>query len=123
MTSSGSPSVLTLREAARQAVERDSLRSVAAQIGMSPMGLSHFLEGGQPYKPTLRKLRHWFIQHGASLPSFEAEARRAAVHALLESYPAAVQRELYPRVLRLLEQAHRPVPPWLAQLLRELHDQ
>ena len=46
MASPFSPSVSTLREAVRQAVERDSLRSVAAQIGMSPMGLSHFLDGG-----------------------------------------------------------------------------
>jgi len=37
-----------------------SLRQTAREVGMSPTGLSNFLNGAKPYTPTVRKLRKWY---------------------------------------------------------------
>src|SRR3954462_11299295 len=55
-----------LREMAAARVEHTSLRGVAREIGMSPTGLKKFLMGTAPYSPTLRRLRKWYLQHGAN---------------------------------------------------------
>ncbi|HWK90336.1 MAG TPA: DUF433 domain-containing protein [Longimicrobium sp.] len=49
-----------LREVVRSHVNRTSLRAVARQVGMSPSGIHKFLQGSQPYSPTLRRLRSWY---------------------------------------------------------------
>lgn len=54
-----------LRESAQARVENTSLRSVAREIGMSPTGLKKFLQGTSPYSPTLRRMRHWYVQYAA----------------------------------------------------------
>lgn len=51
------------REAVAEAVEQGSLRRVAREIGMSPTGLKKFLDGTDPYGPTLRKLVPWWERH------------------------------------------------------------
>ncbi|HEX8831800.1 MAG TPA: hypothetical protein VF705_11570, partial [Longimicrobium sp.] len=53
--------VEAIREAARLATEASSLRAVARAVGMSPMGLRHFLDGRRPYTVTLRKLTMWYV--------------------------------------------------------------
>jgi hypothetical protein len=50
-----------IRNSVQQAVQEGSLRSVARQIAMSPMGLQHFLNGVTPYRATARKLRRWYV--------------------------------------------------------------
>src|SRR3712207_8645938 len=37
---------------------------VSRQAGMSASGLQKFLEGGQPYTATRRRLERWFVLHG-----------------------------------------------------------
>jgi hypothetical protein len=52
--------VQAIRDAARYAVARTSLRAVAQQIPMSPMGLQQFINGASPYQATVRKLASWY---------------------------------------------------------------
>jgi hypothetical protein len=54
--------VSVLRRAVEQTVERSSLRQVARDVGMSPMGLKHLMAGANPYSPTLRRLKRWYLQ-------------------------------------------------------------
>ena len=42
-------------------IERTTLRAVARKVGMSPTGLTKFLDGGQPYGPTVARLRRWYF--------------------------------------------------------------
>jgi hypothetical protein len=55
-------SLSLLRESATRAVQESSLRAVARTIGMSPMGLQHFLNGTQPYRGTLKKINLWYLR-------------------------------------------------------------
>lgn len=55
-------SVSLLRESAARAIEETSLRAVARAIGMSPMGLQHFVNGTRPYRGTLRKINLWYLR-------------------------------------------------------------
>jgi hypothetical protein len=55
-----------LREALRQHLETHSLRQVSREIGMSPTGVSNFVNGSEPYVPTIRKLRAWRAAHPAA---------------------------------------------------------
>jgi hypothetical protein len=59
----------TLRWAVEQAVQNSSLRTVARDVGMSPMGLRNFITGMTPYHVTLRKLSAWYLR---SLPRDES---------------------------------------------------
>lgn len=54
-----------LREALREHLETNSLRQASREIGMSPTGLSNFVNGSEPYVPTIRKLRAWRAAHPA----------------------------------------------------------
>src|SRR5215212_7633430 len=47
------------RNAVRSYLGRVSLREAAREIGMSPTGLRKFADGGEPYAPTVHKLREW----------------------------------------------------------------
>lgn len=51
-----------IRNALRLAIERTSLRGVAAQVGMSPTGLQEFVDGSSPYGKTRAKVRTWFYR-------------------------------------------------------------
>ena len=51
------------RLALAAAIRRSSLRAVAATLGMSPTGLSQFVEGTQPYAKTIDKVRRWFLRN------------------------------------------------------------
>lgn len=55
--------VQRLREHARRTVEQRSLRLVARDVSMSPMGLRRFIVGeGTPAGRTLRHLRAWYVR-------------------------------------------------------------
>ena len=90
-----------LRSHAAGAVAAGSLRGCAREIGMSAPGLQHFLDGGLPRRPTLRKLAEWYSLRqvgraerspmaplvGLALlvePLADAEARRAASAEMVE---------------------------------------
>lgn len=48
------------RIALESEIERTTLRAVARKLGMSPTGLTKFLNGGNPYGPTVARLRKWY---------------------------------------------------------------
>jgi hypothetical protein len=52
-----------IRAALWRYLDGESLRQTAREVGMSPTGLSNFLNGAQPYTPTVRKLRKWYEEH------------------------------------------------------------
>lgn len=58
----------TYRSALRQYIWENSLRQAAREVGMSPTGLSQFIDGAEPYIPTVRKLRAWYMSHSTHLP-------------------------------------------------------
>lgn len=111
--------VEAIREAARLATEATSLRATARAIGMSPMGLRHFLDGRRPYTATLRRLTLWFIAHGAEGGAPE-ELIRAAMGVLLEGLPASGRERGRQALLEVVERMHRQAgtqpPAWLAAL-------
>lgn len=53
----------TYRVALEAAIARSSLRAVAAAVGMSPTGLTQFIEGTKPYGKTVEKVGRWFRQN------------------------------------------------------------
>ena len=54
--------VASLRAEIGLAIESTSLRSVAREVGMSPMGLRNFVAGTTPYPPTWRRLNDWYLR-------------------------------------------------------------
>ena len=54
-----------LREAVRVRVASSSLRLAAGEIGIAHTTLNGFLNGTQPYGPTLAKLSAWYEQSPA----------------------------------------------------------
>jgi AcrR family transcriptional regulator len=114
--------VEAIREAARLAVEETSLRAVARAVGMSPMGLRHFLDGRAPYSATLRKLNVWYVLHQAERHGFSASAAMGAIALLLDGIPEPLRDLAMARVLRELWEVHVQAgstpPGWLQELRR-----
>lgn len=54
------PDLERYRIALKDAVSLTSLRAVARAVGMSPTGLTKFLDGTNPYGPTLERVRTWY---------------------------------------------------------------
>ena len=116
----GRPPVEAIRHAAGVAVEATSLRSVAAQVGMSPTGLRHFLNGRTPYSATLRKLTAWFVRHEAERQGFSAPVAQASLSVLLEAIPEGAREAAAADLLGWLAAEHQrrktEPPPWLKAL-------
>lgn len=116
--------VEVIRREALLACDAASLRSVAGDVGMSPMGLRSFLQGdNQPQKRTLRKLNLWYARRAESrLAEGEAEARSALI-VLAGFYPPADRSRVAARVLDVMEdeflESEMTPPPWLVALRRE----
>lgn len=116
-----------MREAAWSRVRNTSLRGVAREIGMSPTGLKKFLQGTSPYAPTVRRLRHWYVQYAAlaegALARPDAEA---ALAVLVHDLPPAPQRETADGMLDCLgrgyERSGKPRPGWMADLRHAYQD-
>lgn len=107
-----SPEVLeAIREEARGAVERFSLRVVAGQIGMSHTGLRDFIREGNPRNPqgrTQRALLDWALERGVELPArgaLGAPDRKTGKLSL--SVPPRAYQLIY-EYCRLLEDAEVP---------------
>jgi hypothetical protein len=118
---SRSATVRHLRDAARARVENSSLRGVAREIGMSPMGLRNFLHGTEPYAPTLRRLRNWYVRHGALRSgAVHTEDATAALAVLVHDLAPAPRQEAAFTVLdavgRGYEQSGVVKPAWVAAL-------
>ena len=112
-----------LRAAAADKVRRSTLRSAAREIGMSPTGLKKFIEGTDPYGPTLRRLRKWYVHHSTPPIEVERDDVTAALSVLTFDLPAAPRRETADNMLDCLGQGYdasgRARPHWVAEL-REL---
>jgi hypothetical protein len=109
-----------IRDAAALAVERESLRKVARQVGLSPNGLKQFLSGRRPYTSTEQKLNAWYAAHGRDHGGggSRLDSARAAVAILLEDFPAQRRAAMEARIYDLLAAGHREdrrePPEWLA---------
>lgn len=71
------------RLALEDAIQRSSLRAVARGVGMSPTGLTKFLDGTKPYGPTVERLRNWYYTmagiHRTPPGEIAAQLRRLVV--------------------------------------------
>ena len=59
-------SLATLRAAAKKHADATSLRSAAADIGLSFTGFRAFLAGGKPHPKTRARLVSWYVEHRKS---------------------------------------------------------
>jgi hypothetical protein len=111
--------VEAIREAVRLAVAETSLRAVARQVGLSPMGLHNFLAGRNPYTATLRKLTLWYAEHGTRHGAPEHTVH-AALEVLLEGLPEKGRERGKAALLGVIERMHREArtrpPTWLTAL-------
>lgn len=55
-----------LRAAVRQRIADAGLRSTARELGMSPGGVRKFVDGTQPYGPTVDRLLAWYGEDDAA---------------------------------------------------------
>ncbi len=109
-------------ERARDAV---SLRSVAREIGITPMGLHYFLLGqGKQQASTVRKLNEWYVRRMATRPPEGEDEARAALTILAAYYPQAQRLRALNRVLDSMEREFRDsgmeTPAWLPRLRSEI---
>lgn len=114
-------SIRHVREVAAAHVENTSLRGVAREIGMSPMGLRNFIRGTDPYSPTLRRLRNWYVRHAAARPAnVQMEDATAALAVLVHDLDIAPRRQaaviVLDAVARGYDQSGVMKPSWLAEL-------
>lgn len=110
--------VSVLREAAQRRVDDTSLRTAAAEIGVSYSGLRTFLKGTEPYAPTLAKLRAWYAQtvEGRAMTP---ERARAMLAALVEPLPPERREEAVRELVARLLESYRTagaVPGWLEKI-------
>lgn len=56
-----------IRRALQLYLDEASLRQAAREVGMSPTGLSKFLDGAEPYARTVKKLRAWYTAQGVGM--------------------------------------------------------
>jgi len=108
-----------LRAAAKRAVDETSLRKVAKDVGLSPMGLSLFLTGEteQPYPPTMRKLEEWYARDAARSRGTDSETAAAALFLLVSGLPQERSEAARQSILEVLREnytiAKVPPPDWL----------
>ena len=112
-----------LRDAARQAVARASLRQVARAIGISPPGLRLFLDGSAPRRATQQKLVEWYVR-GIQAQDIAADVATIAMALLLARLPdgavkLATEREVLVAIRSGHEKAGISPPEWVRTLPKE----
>lgn len=119
------PSVEAIRYAAQRAVERTSLRSVAAAMDMAVSWLNAFVEGKETAlrSQTRKKLREWYVRAAPGLAEQDADTAAAALAFLAGGLlDEAERRAAYSRLLQALARAYAdagPLPDWIRTLLDE----
>ena len=112
-----------IRETARAAVRRESLRGVAARISVSPTGLQGFLDGAVPYGRTMDHLRAWYASYATHTP-LPPTALADFVAMLTRAIPSRLQATACEEVLATLERVHEragvDVPAWLPRVRERL---
>lgn len=110
--------VPTLRAAAQNRVEQTSLRAVARGVGMTPSGLSKFLEGGEPLRRTIRLLEAWYVRSQADsadgIPS--AASAAAAIRVLAVCCVPEARGEFVDRLLADVRKLSEGGVDWRASL-------
>jgi hypothetical protein len=110
-----------VREVAAARVANTSLRGVAREIGMSPMGLRNFIHGTDPYSPTLRRLRNWYVRYAAERAgTVQLEDATAALSVLVHDMDSAPRRETAVIVLDAVARGYDlsgvTKPAWVMEL-------
>jgi hypothetical protein len=105
ITTDSETSFATIVQALKRAVDSSSLRSVAAEVGMTHRGLGKVLKGSRCQARTLRKLEAWYQNRGRAL---EASLPVSSSLDALVRMLAAEQGEL--------------VNPQVKELLREIYE-
>lgn len=105
-------------------VEETSLRQVAGELGMSPTGLSQFLEGGAPYRPVRRKLERWWEANGhRPMEVVPLPLARVAMDDLVVELPPAERQRAIRGMLAVLVEEHRDArvmpPAWVLEMCAE----
>lgn len=99
--------IRTLRTTLGERVQRSSLRRIARQVGMSPSGLSKFLQGAAPYEKTRLKMVAWSARLQAG---DERSAEDVLIDELVSSLPESGQEETREALVRVLNRARRRWP-------------
>jgi hypothetical protein len=103
------------------AVHDTSLRKTAKAIGLSPTGLTRFLEGARPQRGTRARLvafyARWQRERGQSISYGTA---RAMLDELAGHLPPRLRGEAIRRMVEALDAAGEagslPRPPWLTEM-------
>lgn len=108
----------TIRELVLRQVEATSLRNVANQIGMSPSGLSKFMNGAAPYQKTVGKLESWYLRArtGSSEAPLDAGTVAMALRTLARVVSPSRRNGFVAEVMDRLQAASQPGEPLLVQL-------
>ncbi|HEU4561216.1 MAG TPA: hypothetical protein VFS20_25410 [Longimicrobium sp.] len=103
------------RIALEDAIALTSLRAVARAVGMSPTGLTKFIDGTNPYGRTLERVRTWYFTRAGvhqTAPEEIISALRRFVVTLPE--PNAGVVHLLAAVDAAYQQAGMYVPEWVS---------
>ena len=116
-----------IRREAELARDATSLRRVAREIGITPMGLRYFLlKQGEQQARTIRKLNEWYVRRMATRPPEGEDEARAALTILAGFYPQAERFRVLNGFLDSMEREFRDsgmeAPEWLARLRAELRE-
>lgn len=110
--------IAVLRETARLRVQAKSLRKAAKEIGLSPTGLQGFLDGSDPYAPTIQKLLEWYVQEEVRKAiQLSPETADAALTLLVRHLPEPQRASAIRHLLQTLAAEGGAVPEWLENLL------
>ncbi|MFL5386890.1 MAG: hypothetical protein ACJ8GN_30725 [Longimicrobiaceae bacterium] len=125
------PELAFLIGAARRAVERSSIRTVAAESGISHGGLHNLIAGDTRviYGVTIKKLRAWYLREWAACgDGLTPEAAAYLVNQLVASIQDDGERhgaalELVSALERIYANSGTPRPAWLGAVGRELREE
>ena len=108
-------------------VDTTSLRRVAEELQMSPMGLSGFLGGSAPFEKTLRKVRgFYYASFGADAPPGSPGDAHVLLRRLVADLPLERRLDAVAALTHALAAIHAQegtlpaLPGWLAGLLGDL---
>ncbi len=87
-------------QALQRRVDRDSLRAVAREVGLTHRGLGMILRGARPQSSTVRKLEAWYVTFRRREPG--AIQVVESVRVLFEGMPMSERREAAERVRSML---------------------
>ncbi len=110
------------RTALEDAIALTSLREVARQVGMSPTGLTKFLDGTNPYGTTIERVRFWYYNR-AGMHQTPPEEIIAALRRFVVTLPepnTGVAR-LLAAVDESYQNAGMYVPQWVAAVRALIH--